>query len=98
MKKIFISIVLFAICIFGLTACSENENYDDYQPSQGSMFVCVESYKDPYLDEVKILVDKETMIMYIYSKGFDGTTAFSCMTVIYDENGMPKKYQGVISE
>ena len=43
-RKSLLTIVLAFFCILGLSACEENKNYEEYKPTHGSMFVCVESY------------------------------------------------------
>lgn len=99
MKKLVITLLAF-LTIFSFTACtSNNKNYKEYQPTQGSMFTCVEQYEDPYLGYVKVLVDKNTRVMYIYyttNRNNDNSTGG--MIVIYDTEGKPKKYEGVISD
>lgn len=101
MKKIknYILIIFVVIlCIFCLSSCVENKNYEEYQPTQGSMFICIESYEDPYLGNVKILVDKETRIMYMYYwKYSNNDYGTSGITILYDSDGKPKKYNGVIT-
>ena len=63
------------------------------------MFVCVESYADPYLGNVKILVEKETRIMYLYYwKNTNKDYVVSGITVLYDSDCKPKKYSGVITD
>lgn len=91
--------ILSILCVVCLSSCGvENKNYEEYQPTQGSMFICVESYEDPYLGNVKILVDKETKIMYLYyHQNTDTDRGVSSMTVLYDSQGNPKKYNGVIT-
>ena len=91
--------MLTLFCILGLSSCGvENENYQDYKPTQGSMFICVESYEDPYLANMKILIDKETRIMYMYATKAGVETETSCITVLWDSDGKPKKYSGVITD
>lgn len=91
--------ILSVLCVFCLSSCGvENKNYEEYQPTQGSMFICIESYDDPYLGNVKILVDKETKIMYMYAIKDYAEQESSCITVIYDSKGQPKKYSGVITD
>ena len=84
------------MCTF-LSSCEENKNYEEYKPVQGSMFICVESYEDPHLGSVKVLVDKETRIMYMYAIKDYAEEDSSCITVLYDSDGKPKKYNGVIA-
>ena len=98
LKKYWMSIILSILCVFCLSSCVENENYEQYQPQQGSMFMCIESYEDPYLGSVKILVDKETRIMYIRYYESEGDGGYSGITIIYDSKGEPKKYDGVFTE
>lgn len=99
MKKFLLSILLTVLSLFCFTSCSDNNsNYENYVPTQGAMFICVESYTDPYLGDVKILVDKETRIMYIRYYASEGDGRYSGMTVIYDSDGKPKKYSGVITD
>lgn len=97
-RKSLLAVMLALLCVLGLSSCVENENYEEYRPVHGSMFVCVESYTDPYLGDVKILVDKETRIMYIRYYESEGDGEYSGMTVLYDSDGKPKKYMGVITD
>lgn len=97
-KKYILIILVLISCMFCLSSCVENKNYQDYKPTQGSMFICVESYTDPYLGDVKILVDKQTRIMYIRYYKSVGDGKYSGMTVLYDSDGKPKKYSGVIAD
>lgn len=97
MKKLVISLLAF-LTIITCAACEDNRNYENYTPQEGSIFVCVESYEDPYLGSVKILVDKETRIMYIRYYESEGDGKYSGMTVLYDSKGMPKKYVGVLKD
>ena len=97
-KNFIIGIFVVLVILLNLCGCSNNENYKDYKPTQGSMFICVESYTDPYLGDVKILVDKETRIMYIKYYVSEGDGTYSGITVLYDSNGNPKKYMGVITD
>lgn len=102
MKKIKNYILIIFVIILGifcLSSCGvENKNYEEYKPTQGSMFICIESYKDPNLGSVKILVDKETRIMYMYAIKDYAEQESSCITVLYDTKGVPKKYMGVITD
>ena len=98
LKKYLTTIILSILCVFCLSACEENKNYEEYQPQQGSMFICIESYADPYLGSVKILVDKETRIMYMYAIKDYAEQESSCITVLHDSDGKPKKYSGVITD
>ena len=99
LKKYIATTILVILCIFCLSSCGiENENYEEYKPTQGSMFICIESYTDPYLGDVKILVDKQTRIMYIRYYESEGDGEYSGMTILYDSDGKPKKYNGVIAD
>ena len=99
LKKCLTTIVLAILCVFCFSSCVENENYQDYKPLQGSMFTCIESYEDPYLGTVKVLVDRETRIIYLYYHQNSNTDqGVSGMTVLYDSNGEIKKYNGVITD
>lgn len=98
MKKLVITLLAF-LTLFSFTACnSNNKNYEEYRPTQGSMFACIESYEDPHLGAVKILVDKETRIMYMYAIKNYAEQESSCITVLYDSDSKPKKYNGVITD
>lgn len=98
LKKYWILATLSILCVFCLSSCENNKNYETYTPQEGSMFVCVESYIDPYLGSVKILVDKETRIMYMYYwENSDKDYGVNGITVLYDSDGKPKKYNGVIA-
>ena len=98
LKKYLTTTVLTILCALCLSSCVENKNYEQYQPQQGSMFICIEAYEDPYLGSVKILVDRETRIMYMYAVEEGVETKNSCITVLYDSKGVPKKYVGVLKD
>ena len=98
MKKLVIGLLAF-LTITTCAACEDNRNYENYTPQEGSVFVCVESYTDPYLGDVKILVDKETRIMYMhYWENSSNDYGVGGITVLYDSDGKPKKYNGVIAD
>ena len=99
-RKSLLAIMLALFCILGLSSCDvENEKYQDYKPTQGSMFTCVEVYEDPYLGTVRILVDRKTRIMYLYYwKNSSNDYGVSGITVLYESDGKPKKYSGVITD
>ena len=98
MKKLVIGLLAF-LTITTCAACEDNRNYENYTPQEGQVFVCVESYTDPYLGDVKILVDKETRIMYMhYWEHNNHDYGVSGITVLYDSKGMPKKYVGVLKD
>lgn len=100
LKKYIATTILVILCVFCLSSCGiENKNYEEYKPTQGSIFICIESYTDPYLGDVKILVDKETKIMYMYYwKNSNNDYGVSGITVLYESDGKPKKYSGVITD
>ena len=100
MKRFVLSVVVsFCVlftCIF--TGCSSgNKNYEEYTPKEGSKFFQVEQYVDPHLGTVTILVDRDTRIIYMLIEYLDGNASRIAFSVLYDSNGMPKKYSGVIN-
>ena len=100
MKRFVLSVMIVLCVIFSsmFVGCSGgNPNYQEYTPKEGSKFFELEQYVDPHLGTVTILVDRDTRIVYMlikYSSGDSGRMAFS---VLYDSNGTPKKYSGVIN-
>ena len=100
MKKFILTLLVILLTIlFTLTGCSlYNKNYEDYKPQQGSQFILIESYTDPYLGKVDILVDKSTRVMYMYSSCIDNESNGVAITVLYDSYGNVKRYMGTISE
>ena len=98
MKKFILTSIVLLIMLFTMVGCKYNENYEDYKPQQGSQFIMIESYKDPYLGKVKILVDKNTRVMYMYITYTDNESDGRAITVLYDSDGKVKRYTGAISE
>ena len=98
MKKIIIAfLLLVTISLITLTGCSKpNESYSEYKPQYGPQFICVEKYKDPYLGYTYILVDKNTRIIYMFID--DNAYGDSGLSVLYDSEGIPRKYNGAIVE
>ena len=99
MKKFILTLLVVLTMLFTLTSCSVyNKDYQDYKPQQGSQFILIESYIDPYLGKVKILVDKNTRVMYMYLTYSDAESDGRAITVLYDSNGNVRRYMGAISE
>ena len=98
MKKFILTLLILLTMLFTLTGCSYNKNYEDYKPQQGSQFILIESYIDPYLGKVKILVDKNTRIMYMYLTYSDNESDGRAITVLYDSDGNIRRYMGAIKE
>ena len=100
MRKLLISLLLVILCAGCLTACCESStaNSIDSSPKYGPNFYKIEDYQNSELGHIDILVDKNTRIMYMWiDKGIGDSRAIA-LSVIYDSDGKPMKYQGVISE
>lgn len=101
MKRFVLSVVIFFCVLFTciFTGCSSsNPNYQKYTPKEGSKFFEVEQYVDPYLGTVTILVDRDTRIIYMLIEYLDGNASRMAFSVLYDSNGLPKKYSGVLKD
>ena len=98
MKKIIIAfLILVTISLITLAGCGKpNESYSEYKPQYGPQFICVEEYKDPYIGYTYILVDKNTIIMYMFID--DCEYENRGLSVLYTSEGMPRKYSGAIIE
>ena len=100
MKKIIIAFLfLVTISLSTLTSCSiPNENYSDHKPEYGPQFMLLENYRDPYIGDVEILVDKNTRVMYVYLSYCDTESNGKALTVLYDSEGKVRRYNGFIEE
>ncbi len=89
MKKKIIMLIIFIVTMTSIISCRENTA----DAKDEEMFVVVqESW------EYDIVYDKETKVMYTYSKGgygyrtdYDNRGVF---TLLVDENGNPKLWDG----
>lgn len=100
MKKIIIALLLLVIISLStITGCSvPNESYSEHKPEYGPQFMLLESYHDPYIGDVEILVDKNTRVMYVYLSYCDNESNGKALTVLYDSDGKVRRYSGAIIE
>ena len=91
MKKIVFIILLVLVIPFVFSGCGMNKS-ENYKTTNEIRFVLVETYNQGDF-EYQIIVDKETRIMYIcqnYTRGY----GYDGLTVLFDADGKPQKYQG----
>jgi len=77
-----------------LCGCSTMPNSEDYSEEQNSRFVFVKSYTADGFKVVRIMVDKETKVMYMYygDGGTYGGTAG--LTALLNADGTPMIWEG----
>ena len=92
---LFLSIIIATFVLNGCN-CDGNKDYLDYIPQYGPQFVLLEEYDDPYVGYTKILVDKNTRIMYLYLSYCDNESNGKVLTPLYDSEGKVKRYTGAI--
>ena len=88
-KKFLTIVICLFMIIFGFVACGNstanatdsNNNYN------GNMFTKVESG----LNDFYVVYDNETKVMYAVSDGLNNT---SVLTMLVNEDGTPKLYEG----
>lgn len=85
MKK-FILIIIIAMCL-SLVGC-ENTTTDNEETDFGRFVVIKEKAKG--FDECKILIDKETNVMYLFVDGYNSAG----LTVMLDADGKPLIWDG----
>lgn len=99
-----VSIILILILIIGAITCNligcsaQNSGYKEHKPEYGPQFMLLESYHDPYIGDVEILVDKNTRVMYIYLSYCDNESNGKALSVLYDSEGKVRRYSGAIIE
>ena len=99
MKKFILTLLVVLTMLFTSTGCSSyNKDYSEYKPEYGPQFMLLESYHDPYLGDVEILVDKNTRVMYVYLSYCDNESNGKAITVLYDSEGKVRRYSGAIIE
>lgn len=84
-KKIFclLLILILPICLM-FSGCSDSK---EYMPCD-NRFICIYKQSDGFL--YRIVVDKDTKVMYLFSKTGYGAG----LTVMLDSNGKPLIYEG----
>lgn len=88
MKKILICAIVAASLVLCI-GCSTIDVADATETDVGNVFSIVESGKMHNYGSYKVLVDKTTMVMYLYT-----TTEYSdTMTVLLDSDGKPRLYE-----
>lgn len=85
MKKIIALVLILAIVTVILTGCSSMPKYEE-EKNDNKTFVIVEDYLSS-----RILVDKETNVMYWESWG---GSSYGILTLLVDQDGKPKIWNG----
>ena len=90
MKKLIALILIFCLCIIMICSCKQ----EGAEEIDGSRFIIVWSEQlydsSTDIDKARILVDKETGVMYLYV--FHNQKAG--LVVMVDENGKPLIWKG----
>ena len=105
MKKRILFVVIALVFVFLLTGCSNSgtktveEKVQEMQSSD-SRFVIIGEEKIIYpnrdgLARVHIMVDRDTMVMYMFT---NSSKYFSGISPLIGEDGEPMKYTGDFSE
>lgn len=88
MKKILMCAIVAASLVLCI-GCSTIDVADATETDVGNVFNIVESGKMHNYGSYKVLVDKTTRVMYLYT-----TTEYSdTMTVLLDSDGKPRLYE-----
>ena len=95
MKKKLISLLLVLVMpMLVLCGCTEVPQTDDYVTQENTRFVYVEEYTYGDNDYFKILVDKETRVMYLYKCERSGQSTRAGLSVMFNADGSPMLYEG----
>ena len=94
MKKKLISLLLVLVMpMLVLCGCNSIPQNDNYVLQENARFVYVSEYTINEKEEFKILVDKETRVMYLYYEGYSGHY-YAGLTVMLNADGTPMLYEG----
>ena len=92
MKKLLLLLLLPVILLAG---CGKVPQSDDFTSEENNRFIFVKRYDVSNDDYFKILVDKETKVMYLYKVSSGGSTyATAGLTVMLNPDGTPMLWQG----
>lgn len=94
-KKIFCLLLLLIMPVMVLCGCKEVPISDDYTIEENDRFVYVKEYAIDEDTAFKILMDKETKVMYLYYFSYlsNGKT-MTGMTVMLNADGTPMIWEG----
>ena len=77
-----------------LCGCGEVPQSKDFTSEKNSRFVYVKEYTYGDNDSLKILVDKETRVMYLYKYNGNGNATTAGLTVMLNADGTPMLWDG----
>ncbi len=95
MKKKLISLLLVLVMpMLVLCGCRKMPTTDDYVEQENDRFVYVKKYNIGDNDYFRILVDKETRVMYLCEVIVGGSSQGLGLTVMLNADGSPMLYEG----
>lgn len=85
MKKIYLGLILTLLCLFTFSGCSKTD--EEMQSRLSSQMVLLEQYDG----NTGLCYDKDTKIIYLYSRSYTSYTNFYNYSVYYvmDTNNNP---------
>ena len=93
MKKI-LCLLFILITPLLFCGCESIPEREDYSTESLDRFVFVKQYGEGSGETIKILVDKETKIMYMYYQDGGGYSGTAGLTVMLNADGTPMLWEG----
>lgn len=92
MKKLFILFLVLPVIM--LVGCGKIPQTSDFTSEENNRFVYVKEYRYHDNDYFRILVDKETRVMYLYKCNVNGHNSTAGLTVMLNADGTPMLWEG----
>lgn len=94
-KKILLILLLLIMPVMLLCGCGKVPKSNDFTSEENSRFVYVKEYTIDNDASFKILVDKETRVMYLYKISNSGSNFGTAgLTVMLNADGTPMLWEG----
>lgn len=93
-KNLFLILLILIMPVFILCGCGEIPKSEDYASEGNTRFVYVKEYTVDNDTRFKILVDKETKVMYLYYSSMGSSRGYAGLTVMLNADGTPMLWEG----
>lgn len=93
-KKLLLLLLVLIMPVIVLAGCGKIPQSDYFTSEENVRFVFVKEYTYGDNDRFKILVDKETMVMYLYKYDLNANATTAGLTVMLNSDGTPMLWEG----
>jgi uncharacterized lipoprotein YehR (DUF1307 family) len=93
-KKLLMLLLVLIMPAMLLTGCGKIPQTENFTSEENTRFIYVKEYTYGDNDYFKILVDKETRVMYLYKRHRNGEASTAGLTALLNADGTPMLWEG----